>query len=82
MSLDVLLEPIPERSTNKRCKVGRFADGLPEKYQKALVESVALLAEFGGLTDQELTERLNKAGLSVGATVVHLHRRGKCACSK
>lgn len=81
MSLDVLLEPVPSRDEERFCKVGKFHLGLPEKYQVALGELIRIRFEDGGLTDQELTERLRQAGLVVGATVVHLHRRGKCACS-
>lgn len=81
MDLEALLEPLPDRKANRRCTVGKWYDSLDEKYQVALDGLFAGRYQDGGLTDPELTERINKAGLSVSNTVVHMHRRGKCACN-
>ena len=81
MSLDVLLEPIPDRNQKEPCKVGRILAGLAEPYKSALEGLLATSYENGGLGSDALTERINKAGFEVGATVVHRHRRGKCTCA-
>jgi hypothetical protein len=81
MSLDILLEPVPERlPIQPLCKVGKFQTDLAEPYKSALAALLTTSFNDGGLTDETLTERLNKAGLSVGATVVNRHRRSKCCC--
>lgn len=80
MSLDVLLEPVPVRAKVRVCKVGRFYNDLPEKYQTALHGLLFTKYEDGGLTDEEMTIRLREAGCDVGSTVVNKHRKNKCAC--
>lgn len=82
MSLEILLEPIPDRASVVRlCKVGKFHIDLPEQYQVALQQLITLSYQDGGLTDEELTDRLRKAGCDVGSTVVRKHRKQQCACT-
>ncbi len=81
MSLDILLEPVPDRAVVRLCKVGKFHTDLPEQYQKALHDLLTISYEDGGLTHEELTDRLRKAGCDVGATVVRKHRKLQCACT-
>lgn len=80
MSLDVLLEPVVPKEVVRRCKVGLFYDSLEEKYQTALFGLLFTRVEDGGLTTPDLRARLKQAGCDVGDTVLHNHRKGKCAC--
>jgi hypothetical protein len=80
MSLDILLEPITRATEKLPCKVGRFQLTLDEPYRSALVTLLETTYQLGGLSDEDLTQRLNQAGCDVGATVVYKHRRGKCTC--
>lgn len=80
MSLDILLEPIPAK--HQPCKLARIIAGLEEPYQSALKKLVETSWRDGGLSDSDLRQRMLKAGIEVGATVIHYHRRGICACAK
>jgi len=79
MSLDVLLEPIPAKEVEP-CKVGRMLADLDDPYKSALANLLNLSYANGGMSDEALAERINKAGLKVGASVINRHRRGKCHC--
>lgn len=81
MSLEILLEPVPERVRVALCKVGRFYAELPEKYQTALDGLLFTSYADGGLNDDELTVRLREAGCDVGSTVVRRHRKKTCVCA-
>jgi hypothetical protein len=81
MSLDILLEPVIDRSHEKLpCKVGRILASLDDPYKTALVTLLGTAYSHGGLSDEALTERIKLAGFPVGASVVNRHRRNKCAC--
>lgn len=81
MSLDVLLEPVPDRTVVRSCKVGKFHADLPDKYHEALHNLIVVPYAEGGLSDEELTQRLRQAGCDVGMTVVRKHRKQICACA-
>ena len=79
MSLEALLEPVPER-VKEKCKVGRIVDDLAEPYKSALALKLDLSYANGGLADEELARLLKAAELPVGATIINRHRRGRCTC--
>jgi hypothetical protein len=83
MSLDVLLEPIPERSVKKleRCKAGRLVADLPDDMRSQVIELMARPFIDGGLTDEAWQERFKRAGMSVSATIINRHRKGLCCCA-
>jgi len=79
MSLDVLLEPIPVK-TKTPCKVGRVLASLDDPYKTALLTLLDTRFVDGGLADDAVAERLERAGFDVGATTVRSHRKGTCSC--
>lgn len=79
MSLEALLEPLPDRGS-KPCKLASIIASLEDPYKSALERLVETPWKEGGLSDTQLRERLLKAGLSLGVTVIHYHRRGICSC--
>lgn len=81
MNLEALLEPVPERS-GKPCKLARQITDLDEPYKSALQKLVDTPWKAGGLSDAQLRERLFAAGIEMGQTVIHYHRRGICSCRK
>lgn len=81
MNLDALLEPLPDRSPQP-CKLAQTIADLPEPYKTALQALVDKPWKAGGLSDAGLRERLLAAGLDIGSTVIHYHRRGTCSCRK
>lgn len=80
MSLDALLEPMPERNMTRPCKIGQFHLGLEEPYKTALTNLLETSYQDGGMSDEHVTSRLSQAGLKVGATLVNRHRRRLCSC--
>lgn len=80
MSLDALLEPIPDKPENRPCKVGVWAATLEEPYLSALTKLLATPFASGGLSDEALTARLNQAGFTIGHSAVRRHRKGACHC--
>lgn len=80
MSLDVLLEPIPEPE-KKLCKVGNILAGLEEPYRSALQGLISRPYSDGGYTDEVLQRRMTEAGITVGVSVINRHRRGICLCA-
>lgn len=81
MNLEALLEPIPDRNQKEPCKVGRILNDLEGVYKTALSDLLEKPYSAGGLSDEALTDRLNRAGFSVGSTVVRRHRRKGCTCA-
>jgi hypothetical protein len=81
MNLDALLAPIPSRG-NTPCKLARTIADLPEPYKTALQNLVDTPWAEGGLSDSGLRKRLLEAGIDIGATNIHYHRRGTCSCRK
>ncbi len=82
MSLDILLDPVPERNMTRPCKVTRIIESLEEPYKSALIELVDRSFEDGGLTAEELEHRMKIAELEVGSTVIRKHRKQQCSCEK
>lgn len=80
MSLDALLEPVPDRDRVHPCRLGQAIIDLEEPYKAALRELVARKYQDGGLSDRELFKRLELAGIHVSASVIHYHRRKICSC--
>ena len=80
MSLDVLLDPIPDRNPAVPCKVGRIISDLEEPYKSAVVNLVSTSWPDGGLTDEQLASRLTKAGFPIGASTIRTHRKAMCNC--
>lgn len=80
MSLDALLEPIPDRHKTELCKVGKHVESLAEPYKSALVNLLDTPWANGGLSDEAIWERMKKADLPVGATVINRHRTKRCIC--
>jgi hypothetical protein len=81
MSLDALLEPIPDRQA-RPCKLGILLTTLEEPYKSALENLVTLKHADGGLSDQALVGRLRQAGIPMSVSTAHYHRRGICSCVK
>ena len=79
MSLDVLLEPIPAKSKTP-CKVGKVLASLDDPYKTALLNLLNTKFSDGGLADEHVAERLERAGFDIGATTVRTHRKGMCSC--
>lgn len=79
MSLDVLLEPIPAK-TSSVCKIIRIVESLDEPYSSALLNLVETHTADGGLSIDDVAERMRKAGLAVGTTTLSKHRKGLCSC--
>lgn len=80
MSLDKLLEPMPEPEP-KLCKVGQIVAELEEPYKGALLALLNQPHSAGGFTDEVLQRRMTEAGLIAGASVINRHRRGICLCA-
>lgn len=80
MSLDVLLEPIPDRNKKEPCKIGRILADLQEPYKGALTTLLATSYADGGLADEAVAARMKAAGLPVGSKTVYKHRRQQCTC--
>lgn len=81
MNLDLLLEPV-EAKKPKPCKVAQTISALEDPYKSALEALVAQDYSAGGLSDAELSKRLMQAGLNLGSTVIHYHRRSVCSCAR
>jgi hypothetical protein len=82
MSLDVLLEPLPERVKAKEpCKVGRIIQNLEPIYKLPVLDMLEKPCVDGGMSDEQIQDRFKRAGLPVSATVINRHRRGKCCCA-
>lgn len=82
MSLDVLLEPVPEKQAEP-CKVMRLVESLAEPYRTALFGLVNTQVADGGLSVDALAQRIRAAGLgSIGTTTLNKHRRAVCTCER
>jgi hypothetical protein len=82
MSLDILLEPIPERNMTQPCKVGRIVESLTDPHKTALINLLKVEPADGGMTAEDLQIRLQEAGLEVGATAIRRHRKQRCNCEQ
>lgn len=80
MNLDALLEPIPSRRKITLCKLGQTLSKLEEPYKTALQKLVATSYADGGLSDRDLSVRLDAAGIQISTSVIHYHRRSLCSC--
>lgn len=80
-NLEALLEPI-EPPKSKLCKMGSTLADLKEPYKQAVLDMLVLPRGTGGFSDERLSERLYRAGIPVGESVVRQHRIGTCACTK
>lgn len=60
------------------CSVGTTLGGLQPKYRAEVQEAMADPTIFSTIIEQLLEED----GISVGATAIQRHRRGKCMCGK
>ena len=81
MNLDVLLEPHNITRT-KPCKVQVILDSLEGKYMEAVQLMLDKEYAEGGLTDDEITTRLDAAGIAVGSTTIRKHRKSTCSCKR
>jgi hypothetical protein len=77
----VLLEPHNINRT-KPCKVQVIVDSLEGQYREAVESMLVKSYVDGGLTDDEITSRLDSAGISVGATTIRKHRKSTCSCKR
>ena len=80
MSLDALLEPLPDRNAPKLCKVGSIIDSLQDPYKSALHNLLIVSYDDGGASDEAIADRMKTAGLPVGARTIYQHRKKRCAC--
>ena len=81
MNLDALLAPLPDRNKTLPCKVGRILETLEDPYKTALINLLDTEYDNGGLSAEQLEQRMKQAGLEVGATVLRRHRRKQCGCT-
>lgn len=80
MSLEKLLEPIPEPEV-KLCKVGQTLANLDEPYRSALQGLLSRPYRDGGYTDEVLQRRMTEAGLPMSVSIINRHRRAVCNCA-
>ena len=78
--MDALLAPLPDRNISLPCKVGRILETLEDPYKTALINLLVTPYEDGGLSAEQLEQRMKQAGLEVGATVIRRHRKKQCGC--
>lgn len=80
MNLDALLAPLPDRNVTLPCKIGRLVESLEDPYKTALQKLLATDYDQGGLSAEQLEQRMKEAGLEAGATAIRRHRKRQCGC--
>jgi hypothetical protein len=80
MNLDALLEP--DESKSSPCKLETLIESLEDPYKSALVALVEIQPADGGLSANQLTAKIKKAGLSISSATIHRHRAKICPCER
>jgi hypothetical protein len=83
MILEALLDDtVMGVTSSEKCIVGRTADSLDKPYREAFLRIVDVNFTEGGLPSGVASKKLATAGIKIGETTIHRHRRGLCLCQK
>jgi hypothetical protein len=80
MNLDALLEPMESKPFV--CKLRAIIEALEDPYRSALLDLVESSPERGGLSANQLSAKVKKAGLSISSASIHRHRAKICPCER